>query len=66
MSASQWVHLDVDRIKKITDKAMLVELDGDDHWLPLSQVSEPETFEEGDEDVTVSITEWIAEQKGLE
>ena len=66
MSASNWVHLDVDRITRITEKAMQVEIGDESIWLPLSQVSEPETFDEGDEDITVSVTEWIAQQKGLE
>lgn len=65
MSDSNWVHLDVDEVKKITAKAMLVEIDGDELWLPLSQISEPESFEEGDTEITVSVSEWIAAQKGL-
>ena len=66
MGASNWVHLDVDRIKRITDKAMLVEIDGEDVWLPLSQVDNPSRFDEHDEDITVSITSWLANEKGLE
>ncbi len=60
-----WVHLDVDRIKKATDKAFLVEIDGEEYWLPVSQVSDPDDYEEGDTDCTMSVTEWIAHEKGL-
>jgi hypothetical protein len=52
-------------VKRVTEKALLIEYDGEEVWLPLSQVSEGEKYEEGDEEVTVSITEWIAKQKNL-
>ncbi len=65
MSASGWVHIDVERIKKITEKAMLVTLEDGDLWIPLSQVDEPDNFEEGDEDITVSVTEWFSKKQEL-
>lgn len=66
MSASNWVHLDVTKIHQESEKAFLLEIDGGElTWIPKSQISEPETLEAGDVDVTVSITEWIAEQKGI-
>ncbi len=63
-----WVHLSVAKIVRETDAAFLVRLeDGDEEvWLPKSQISDPEDYEVGDEDVTISITEWLAQQKGLE
>ena len=60
-----WIHLDCERIEKITDKAMLAVIDGEEVWLPLSQIADSDDYEEGDEDLTLSVTEWIAEQKGL-
>lgn len=66
MSASGYVHLDPCNIVAVTDAAILVLYEGKKHWLPKSQVSDPDVFEAGDEDVTVSITEWIANQKGIE
>lgn len=65
MSASNYVHLDVDEIKVVTDKAMLVVIGDEEHWLPLSQVADPDDYAVGDEDLTLSVTEWIARQKGL-
>ena len=65
MSASNWIALDVELIKKITDKAMLVVVDGEEHWLPLSCCEEADDYEEGDMDRTVCVAEWIARQKGL-
>lgn len=48
-----------------TPDAILVEIDGDEHWIPKSQVSEDsEVYEEGGEGKLV-ITTWIATQKGL-
>jgi hypothetical protein len=66
MSASGYVHLEDCNIKAVTANAVLVEWDGDDYWFPASQVADPDVFEKGDEGVTVSVTEWIANQKGIE
>jgi len=64
-----YVHLDVPHVVRITDKAMLVRLEEDEsaqgHWIPLSQVSDPDDYAEGDLNCTVSVTEWWAEKEGL-
>jgi len=65
MGQSNWVHIEVEEIVCETDKAFLCRVDGEEHWFPKSQVSNPEDYEEGDADVTLSITEWIANEKGL-
>jgi hypothetical protein len=66
VGASNWIHLDVAAVLRLTDKAMHVELeDGELVWLPLSQVDEADKFEAGDKNLTVSITEWLAKEKGL-
>mgnify|MGYP001190379444 CR=1 FL=1 len=46
-----------------TDNAVLIEVDGDNHWIPLSQVKSMHfnMHEKG----TIVISDWIAEQKGL-
>lgn len=63
---SDYVHLDVEKVLKRTDKALLVRLeDGNEQWLPLSQVSDEDDYDEGDEDCTISVTLWLAEQRGL-
>jgi hypothetical protein len=60
------VHLDVEEIVKETDSAFLLRLDdGEEVWIPKSQVSDPESYAQGDCNATVSVTEWIAKQKGL-
>lgn len=66
MGFSSWVHLDVREILKATDSAFLLLLEsGEEVWIPHSQMDDPESYDEGDEDVTISVTEWIAKQKGL-
>ena len=66
MSASRYVHIEVAEIKRETDAAFLCELeDGEEIWLPKSQIADSEDYNQGDKDFTMSITEWIANQKGL-
>ena len=66
MGQSNYVHLDVDEILKETAKAFLVLLpDGEEVWLPFSQVADHEAYAVGDTGVTISITEWLAREKGL-
>lgn len=67
MSASNYVHIDVELIQAETDKAFLFLLeDGELVWCPKNQVADYETYSKGDTNITVSITEWIARQKGLD
>lgn len=52
--------------KHATDKAILVEggdLD-DEEWIPLSQVSDESEVMDIDDEGTLIITLWLAEQKG--
>ena len=66
MGASNWVYLDVQEILRETDKAMLLRLEsGEEVWIPLSQIDDADTYSEGDRSCMISVTEWIAEQKGL-
>lgn len=52
-------------VKKQTDKALLCEINGDDVWIPQSQIDDDsEVWNEGDEG-TLVISQWIAEQKEL-
>jgi hypothetical protein len=54
------VTLEFDDLKAETDKAYLVEIDGDEYWIPKSQV---EDIHEGA--MVIEMTEWIALEKGL-
>ncbi len=67
MGFGDWVHLDVSEVLHETDKALCVRLeDGEEIWLPKSQISDPENYAAGDQNCTISVSQWIAEQKGLE
>lgn len=68
MGATNYVHLEGCDVLKVTEKAVLIKLDDEQHWIPVSQLADGEdhNLEDGDKGVTVSITEWIAEQKGIE
>lgn len=65
MGFSSWVHVEVERIVRETDLAFLCLIDGEEYWLPKSQVSDPDDYEEGDENCEMSISEFIAHEKGL-
>ncbi len=66
MSASNYVHLDVEEILRGTEKAFLVLLEDDEEvWLPLSQIKDADDYAAGDVNCTITITKWLAEQKGL-
>ena len=50
---------------KATPKAILVRIEGGQHWIPQSQIhDDSEVWKEGDEG-ELAITEWIATEKGL-
>jgi hypothetical protein len=54
------------RLKKVTEKAYLCRIDGNDHWIPRSQINEDESEVSAEGDVGVlSMSEWIAQEKGL-
>lgn len=65
MGNKNWIHIDVDEIVRETEKAFLLRIDDEEVWIPKSQISNPEDYAEGDTNCTVSITDWIANQKGL-
>lgn len=67
MSASNYVHIDVEEILRETDAAFYVLLpSGEETWLPKSQIADADDYNKGDKDCTLSITQWIARQKGIE
>jgi hypothetical protein len=61
-----WVHLDVEEIVYETDRALLLRLAGGEQvWVPRSQVADPEDYQAGDVNCTVSVSEWFASKEGL-
>ena len=65
MSSHSYVHVDIDEVVKETEGAFLVLIEGEQYWLPKSQIADAKDYEEGDCGCTMSVTEFIAKQKGL-
>ena len=65
MSASGWVHVEVEKITGETEKAFFVMIEGTRYVLPKSQIADAEDYKVGDENASMSVTEWIAKEKGL-
>lgn len=62
-----WVNLKVAKIKMDREKSFLVVLpDGEETFLPKSQVCQPEKFTKDQENVVMKISEWIAGEKNLQ
>ena len=68
MGQSNYVHLESCKVVAVKEKAVLIEYDDAEYWIPVSQLADGEdhNLEAGDKDITVSISEWIAKQKGIE
>lgn len=65
MSMSNWVTLENCNIRKITEKAILIEWKDGDYWIPKSCIEDPDRLEVGDDNITVLITETIAKAKNI-
>ena len=67
MGASNYVHIEVTKILVETEKAFQLEIVGCEKnvWMPKSQIADPDDYDEGDVDVMMSVTEWIAGEKGI-
>jgi hypothetical protein len=63
--AGNWVHLDVEEVVAESENAFLLRIDGEEVWIPKSQIADADSYSRGDVDATVSISAWIAEKKGL-
>jgi len=62
----EYVELEDCNIIKETEDAFLINYEGEENWIPKSQIFEPNVYQEGDESVSIEITCWIAEQKGID
>lgn len=61
---SDTVIITVEEVKAETDAALLVLYEGQEVWLPKSQLPGCDAVE-GDTDVDIEVTQWILEEKGL-
>lgn len=46
------------------DKALLCEIDGDEEWIPYSQIDEESDVQGAADEGSLIITWWLAEKKG--
>ena len=52
-------------IKHETDRAVLAVIEGDEYWVPKSQIDDDSEVWKKDEEGTLVVSEWWAEQEGL-
>lgn len=52
-------------VSKETESALLVNIEGEEIWIPKSQIDDDSEVYKKDTEGTLVITEWIAKQKGL-
>lgn len=67
MSKMKFVELQIDGVINDTEKAVLVSIDGNNKWIPLSNVKhdDAEAVHMGILEDTIHVTEWWAEREGL-
>jgi hypothetical protein len=64
MSAARFAQTTISaEITRATDKAVLVEIDGEQHWIPRSVCLEGDMLDVGDTDIIVA--DWWLEKEGL-
>lgn len=61
----EYIEIEDVRLIRQTDKAGLFDVDGEEIWIPWSQVDEGCELQSDGDEGTLIITEWIADQKGL-
>jgi hypothetical protein len=54
-----------DEVIEETEKAILFDFDGDEIWIPKSQIEDVDMIERGDVDVIVAIPLWLAEKNEI-
>lgn len=62
---SRYVEITYEQFIRETPAAALFVIDGEEVWLPWSQIEDGQDIEEGEDGGTLSVTRWICEQKDL-
>ncbi len=62
---SPTLEIEVDAVVAETPNAFLFRIKDREEWVPKSQIVDHESIEHGDENIEVTISEWIAEKKDL-
>lgn len=66
MGISRWLYVDIVEIIKETENAFLIDFGDEMEWIPKSQIADAEDYAEGDKDIEIGITPFIAREKGIE
>lgn len=61
----EMIEIDDCRLICQTDRAGLFEIDGEEYWLPWSQIDEGCELQKDGDEGTLICSLWIAEQKGI-
>lgn len=64
MSRDEFVLLVAD-VVHITERAILLSCDGEEFWVPKSQVEDPDNLEPGEEDAEIRVKKWVLDERGL-
>lgn len=63
---SRYVEVYVDECLRTSDKAALLVIDGDEHWVPFSQIEDNEEPLKEGYSGQLYLTRWICDEKGIE
>ena len=63
--SDEFVPIDIDEVRHVTDRAVLLVILGEEHWIPLSCLGEGEEDELEHGPSEVLVAEWFAEREGL-
>lgn len=62
----EYVELPPVLVKKLTEKAALIEIDDEtEAWIPLSVIEDGDSLLEGDEYPSLNVQKWFAVKEGL-
>lgn len=58
---------EIENVKAIreTEMALLCEIDGEEYWIPKSQIDDDSEVYEEDGEGKLVVSQWIADQKGI-
>lgn len=62
----KWLDFECENVERETEKALLCKIQGQDIWIPKSQLSKDSIVGSEGQSGIITISEWIAGQKGLE
>jgi len=54
------------KVIKETDSALLVEIEGENHWIPQSQIDDDSEVWQAGQSGDLMISNWLARKKGFE